>query len=110
MIITMPPYRCCFLLVLGFSFVCRGFHYFCLRIGRRALDDARESLVEHLALLSPPSPQVMTTTRRASAPPGLSDDPDNGSTAVSMEGTQNPQMMVDGGRRFVAGSSTSSTG
>lgn len=95
MIITMlPSHRCCFLLVLVFSFVCRGFHCFCLRIGRRALDDARECLVEHLALLSPPSPQVLTTARRASAPPGLSDDPDNGSTAVSLEGTQNPQINV----------------
>lgn len=59
----------------------------CHRIGRRALDDARESLAEHLALLSPSTPQAMTTVTRPSASPGLPDDHDSGNTAASEEGT-----------------------
>eukprot|EP00752_Nemacystus_decipiens_P012187 g10805.t1 len=56
------------------------------KIGRRVLDEARESLSEHLALLSPPPPDAVTTMRRPSAPTGLPDYPDSGSNAVSEEG------------------------
>eukprot|EP00903_Cladosiphon_okamuranus_P012352 g11581.t1 len=56
------------------------------KIGRRAIDEARESLAEHLALLSPPAPRAMTTVKRPSASLGLPGDHDNGSTTASEEG------------------------
>ncbi|CAN0183838.1 unnamed protein product, partial [Pylaiella littoralis] len=67
------------------------------KIGRRTLDDARESLVKHLALLSPPPPPpptlrpakvaVETEPTEPSASPELSDDvPDNGTHGVDDPG------------------------
>lgn len=104
----LPPiisaFSMCFFLFISCS--CSSPHLLSYnRIGRRTLDDARESLIEHLALLSPPPPPPPTPraavaaagteqTQSSASSPELSDDIPGNNTAAPGQGDHGTDKVI----------------